>query len=58
MVNNTLKKVYSFWYTRISNKMQPNTIYLFLENCSTCFGWYIHPPSGAHTTVFTVSGTC
>ena len=31
---------------------------LFLENCSTRFGWYVHPSSGAHTTVFTVSGTC
>ena len=25
-------------------------------NCSTCFGWYLHPPSGAHNTVSTVSG--
>ena len=31
---------------------------LFQENCSTCLGWYFHPSSGAHTTVFTVSGTC
>ena len=31
---------------------------LFLENCSTRFGWYLDPSSGAHTTVFTVSGTC
>jgi hypothetical protein len=31
---------------------------LFLGNCSTCFGWYPHPSSVAHTTVFTVSGTC
>ena len=23
-------------------------------NCSTCFGWYFHPSSGAHTTVSTV----
>jgi len=38
--------------------MQPYTIYLFLENCSTCFGWYLHPSSGAHKIVFTVSGTC
>ena len=22
-------------------------------NCSTCFGWYLHPSSGAHTTVST-----
>jgi hypothetical protein len=43
------------WY--VSNKMQLYTVYLFLENCSTCFGWYIHPSSGAHTTVFTVYGT-
>jgi hypothetical protein len=27
-------------------------------NCSTCFGWYLHPLSGAHTTVSTVSGIC
>jgi len=27
-------------------------------NCSTCFGWYLHPSSGAHTTVFTESGIC
>ena len=38
----------------ISNKMQ----HLFLENCTTRFGWYLHPPSGAHITVFTASGTC
>jgi len=32
---------------------------LFISgNCSTCFGWYLHPSSGAHTTVSTVSGTC
>ena len=50
--------IYSFRYIRISNKMQRYTAYLFLENCSTRFGWYLHPSSGAHTTVFTVSGTC
>ena len=48
-------KTYSFWY--ISNKMQHYTVYLFLESCPTCYGWYLHPSSGAHTTVFTVSGT-
>ena len=42
----------------ISNEMQHYTVYLFLENRSTCFGWYLHSSSGAHTTVFTVSGTC
>ena len=43
--------LYSFWY--ISNKMQHYTVHLFLEN-----RWYLHPSSGTHTTVFTVSGTC
>jgi len=38
--------------------MQHLTVYLFLENCSICFWWYLHPSSGAHTTVFTVSGIC
>jgi hypothetical protein len=27
-------------------------------NFSTCFGWYFHPSSGAHTTVSTTSGIC
>jgi len=37
---------------------QDATIYnLFISvNCFTCFGWYLHPSSGAHITVSTVSG--
>ena len=32
---------------------------LFISgNCSTCFGWYLRPSSGAHTTVSTAPGTC
>jgi hypothetical protein len=32
---------------------------LFISgNCSTCFGWYLHPSSWAHTTVSTASGIC
>jgi hypothetical protein len=32
---------------------------LFISgNCSTCFGWYFHPSSRAHTTVSTASGIC
>jgi hypothetical protein len=32
---------------------------LFISgNCSTYFGWYFHPSSGAHTTVSTASGIC
>ena len=31
---------------------------LFISgNCSTCFGWYLHPSSGARMTVITASGT-
>ena len=29
---------------------------LFISaNCSTCFGWYLHPSSGAHITLSTVT---
>jgi len=38
--------------------MQCCTVYFYPENCSTCFGWYLHPSSGAHTTVSTASGIC
>jgi hypothetical protein len=32
---------------------------LFISgNCSTCFGWYFHSSSAAHTTVSTASGIC
>jgi hypothetical protein len=32
---------------------------LFISvNCSACFGWYLHPSSGAHTAVSTASGIC
>ena len=32
---------------------------LFISgNCSICFGWYLHPSSGAHTTVSIASGIC
>jgi hypothetical protein len=41
----------------ISNKMQRYTGYLYLET-STCFGWYFHPSSGAHTPVSTASVIC
>jgi hypothetical protein len=32
---------------------------LFISgNCSTCFGWYLHPSSGEQTTVSAASGIC
>jgi hypothetical protein len=27
-------------------------------NCTTCFGWYHHPSSGAQTTASTAPGIC
>jgi len=33
------------------------TVYYISVNCSTCFGWYLDPSSGAHITVITSSGT-
>ena len=38
--------------------MQRYTVYLFLENCSACFGWYLHTSSGTNTAVSTASGIC
>ena len=41
------------------NKQDAKLHSLFISrNYSTCFGWYLHPSSGAHTTVSTGSGTC
>ena len=34
------------------------TQFILSGNCSTCFGWYHHPSSGAQTSVSTVSGIC
>jgi len=38
--------------------MQRYTDLFMSGNCSTCFGWYLHPSPGAHTTVCTASGIC
>jgi len=34
------------------------TQFILFGNCSTRFGWYHHPSSGAQTTVSTASGIC
>ena len=34
------------------------TQFIISGNCSTCFGWYLHPSSGAQTPVSTASGIC
>jgi len=33
------------------------TQFILSINCSTCFGWFLHPSSGVQTTVSTASGT-
>jgi len=46
-------------YIQICIQKDANFHILFITgNCSTCFGWYLHPSSGAHTTVSTASGIC
>jgi hypothetical protein len=45
-------------YISITVQQDANIYSLFVSlNCSTYFGWYLHPSSGAHTTVSTASGT-
>ena len=34
------------------------TQFILSGNCSTCFGLYLHPSSGAQTTVSTAPGIC
>ena len=34
------------------------TQFILSGNCSTYFGWYHHPSSGAQTTISTASGIC
>jgi len=44
---------HTFALCQISNKMQLYTVYLSV-NCSTCFGWILHPSSGAQTTIYNI----
>jgi len=45
-------------YMPIIVQQDATTYSLFLSvNCSTCFGWYLHPSSGVHVTVSRASGT-
>ena len=39
------------------NVQQVATIHSLSVNCSTCFGWSLHPSAGAQITVSTASGT-
>ena len=44
---NNIKSVSSNIYPTRYNVTQ----FILSGNCSTCFGWYLHPSSGAHTNV-------
>jgi hypothetical protein len=44
-------------YSYIQQDVTLHSLFIF-GNCSTCFGWYFHPSSGAHTTVSTASANC
>ena len=46
------------FYSNIYLKRCNVTQFILSGNCSTCFGWYLHPSSGAQTTVSTASGIC
>ena len=50
--------IYIYIYTHTHTQQDAILHSLFISgNCSTCFGWYLHPSSGAHTTVFTFTVT-
>jgi len=49
-----ISKFYSNIYPTRCNVTQ----FIFSGNCSTCFGWYHYPSSGAQTTVSTAFGIC
>jgi len=46
------------FYSNIYPTRSNITQFILSGNCSTCFGWYHHPLSGAQTTVSTASGIC
>jgi hypothetical protein len=53
--------IYSSSYSNYSNIYPTRcnvTQFILSGNCTTCFGWYLHPSSGAQTTVCTASGIC
>jgi hypothetical protein len=69
-VNNCFSLTFSLLMGRIGRAPKSILIYSYIQqdatlhnlfisgNSSTCFGWYFHPSSGAHTTVSTASGIC
>jgi hypothetical protein len=49
---------YRLQYSNIYPTRCKITQFILSGNCSTCFGWYHHPSSGAETTVSIASGIC
>jgi len=55
----TLKSATCVWvYSNIYPSICNVTQFILSGNFSTRFGWYLHPSSGAQTTVSTASGIC
>jgi hypothetical protein len=54
--------IYYLYNTKLYSNIYPTrcnvTQFIIPGNCSTCFGWYLHPSSGAHINVSTASGIC
>ena len=50
------RKILKYQYSNIYPTRCNVTQFILSGNCSTCFGWYHHPSSGAQTTVTTASG--
>ena len=55
--------IYSIWYLSHRYSYLPlswksSNSSTTSGNCSTFFGWYLHPSSGAHATVSTASHIC
>jgi hypothetical protein len=50
------------WQNNVYSNIYPTrcnvTQFILSGNCSTCFGWYHHPSSGAQITVSTASVIC
>jgi hypothetical protein len=51
VLNSKMRFICSNIYPKICNV----TLFILSGNCSTCFGWCLHPSSGAQTTVSTAS---
>ena len=58
LINKCNFQLSSLWYSNIYLTRYNITQFILSGNCSTYFGWYHHPSSGAQTTVSTASGIC